>query len=245
MSGPLPPLDGEGERPRCWTDQNQSDRVRTPRTLQPVTVLDLLPPHLLVSGLTRLIATFLSEVALGLARFRRGGLYFNAPATESLSILNQLARLLRFTLLMAACVLDLPAGRLRHATRPRAAAKTWRPPDARFRLFPAYRISSEGEDPRPVPKGFAGAARDPILIAERKRALLARVLADPAPFVESMARRLPRQLMVIGWRPPKRPPRRHRDLAETIATAWREAWFQLREFRRRTRDSADPQASAT
>ena len=51
-----------------------------------------------------------------------------------------------------------------------------------------------------------------------------------------MARRLPTQLMVFGWRPPKRPPPvDRRDFWEELLTAFHEARYVLAAFRRRTR----------
>jgi hypothetical protein len=43
--------------------------------------------------------------------------------------------------------------------------------------------------------------------------------------------------VVIAWRPPKRPPPTHRrQYWDDLMEGWREAWFQLGEWRRRRRD---------
>ena len=104
-----------------------------------------------------------------------------------------------------------------------------------FRLFPRYRVVTANAAPGVRPVAFA-APRDRFRTAQRKLDALTRALADPMPFVRRMARRLPMQLMVFGWRPPKRPPPTlRRDFWEELLTAFHEARHVLGEFRRRTR----------
>ena len=71
--------------------------------------------------------------------------------------------------------------------------------------------------------------------AQRKLDALAAALFDPLPRIRRIARRLPTALMVIGWRPPKRPPPAdRREYWEELVELWTEARYALSQYRRRT-----------
>lgn len=128
---------------------------------------------------------------------------------------------------------------------PARRARAIQPPSASFALFPRYRVTSAEGPPGPLPAALHTASRDPFITVQRKLDLLARVLANPKPWLMRMARRLPRRLMVIGWRPPKRLPSGPvREILEETLSARREARFQLEDFRRRTRNSEEGPTSA-
>ncbi|MDX2234778.1 MAG: hypothetical protein NW200_09790 [Hyphomonadaceae bacterium] len=194
----------------------------------------------LPSGLRHIVNDLIVAVRIGLRRFWRGGEYANAPASESLTMIHRLSRILRWAFVILAVHLELAPHRPR---APRAGRTTRRTPLRRpvFPLFPRYRIVTAGAAPGPVPAGFARAGlRDRMLTVQRKLDALARALADPMPFVRRMARRLPTQLMVFGWRPPKRPPPTdRRDFWDELLEAFYEARHALSEFRRRTRAIGD------
>lgn len=200
-----------------------------------MTVFDILP-----SGPARLVGIYLDLVATGVSRFGRGRAWFSAPAGQALSILRALTRLMRFALLICACFAPPPIPRAQTnggSRRTRTARRM------SFPLFPAFSVS-EVRDDAPGVAPPAG-VRDPWRAVADRLAMLSRVLADPAPVVARMTQRLPRQLMVIGWRPPKVKPRGPlREIHETLEEAWGEAWHQLREFRRRTREREACPASA-
>lgn len=197
----------------------------------------------LASGLRRIVDDLFVAVRLGVRRFWRGGEYANAPAGESIALLNRLARILRWAFVILATQIEMKpgtAGALSGKRRP-GGAPAVRPP--RFPLFPRYRIVTDGAPPGMRPAAF-DAPRDRIRAVQRKLDALTRALADPMPFIRRMARRLPTQLMVFGWRPPKRPPpTQRRDFWEELNTAFREARHTLGDFRRRTRDIATATAS--
>jgi hypothetical protein len=112
-----------------------------------------------------------------------------------------------------------------------------------LRLFARWRIVDADAPSALQPAAFARAVRDPVLTVQRRRDALLRALATLPTLAKRLARRLPRTLLVIGWRPPKRPPpRRRRDFWDELLDGWREARLALSDWRRRTRDSA-PQAS--
>jgi hypothetical protein len=191
----------------------------------------------LPSGVRRIAEMLMDAVRRGMERCARDDAGANADTGARLSLLNQITRLLRWAFIIAATWIDLPAA------KPRTPRRIPRPQRVRlarpaFRLFPRYRVTYDGSAAHPNP--FARAERDPVLIAQRKLDALTRAFADPLPCIRRVARRLPTQLMVIGWRPPRRPPptwRRH-CWAEQIE-GWREAWFQLRAWRRRMRDMSE------
>jgi hypothetical protein len=178
-----------------------------------------------------------AAVRLGMRRFWRGGDYVNAPAGESLVLLGRLARILRWAFVILAAHLEL-APRTERTAGPSPAdrAPAVRLPRPSFPLFARFRIVAAGAPAGAAPAGFA-APRDRVLIAQRKLDALTRALNNPMPFIRRMARRLPTQLMVFGWRPPKRPPpTSRRDFWDELLTAFHEARHVLVDFRRRTRD---------
>jgi hypothetical protein len=199
-----------------------------------MTVAEIIP----AAGLRRVVASLLETVRIGVRRFWPGGLYANASTGESTSLLNGLTRLLRLALLIAATQLTLAPARTRMKSTPRR--HTYRPPQACLRLFPAMGVRYADAPKGPPPKALLNAGRDAVLIAERKRATLLRVLADPFPVIRRIARRLPHQLVVFGWRPPKRRPARwSAEFWDQAVEAWREAHFQIRAWRRRTWNMAE------
>ena len=187
----------------------------------------------LATGLRHIVDTAIGAVRLGVRGFWRGGAHANAPAGEAVSLLNRLMRLLRFVFVILAVHLDIAPTRKRTGVRratPRVAVR--RPV---FPLFASYRVQ-DGVAPKGVAVPAFARPRDRFLTARRKLDALTRALADPMPFVRRMARRLPTQLMVFGWRPPKRPPpARRRACWEELVTVFAEANYQLGEWRRRTR----------
>jgi hypothetical protein len=191
------------------------------------------------SGVRRVVLGLLESVRIGVRSFWRGGDHANAPARRAHGILNRLARLLRLAILIAAAQLTLAPTKARTTLRI-SRPHTWRPPKARFRVFARYRVTYDDTPAQPQPEAFAHAERDPVLSAERKRAAILDVLADPASIVRRIARRLPTRLMVFGWRPPKRrPPHWPVDFWHELRDAYHEARYQIREFRRRMRDMAE------
>ena len=179
----------------------------------------------------------IGEVRIGVRRFWRGGLYANAPAGQAISLLNRLMRLLRFVFVILATHIELKPLRARKPVARRQRRISLHKP--RFPLFPRYCIRNADAPRHAQPKAFA-APRDRFLTAQRKLDALTRALADPMPLIRRIARKLPTQLMVIGWRPPKRPPPTdRRDFHESLVWTCREAWFHLHAWRRRTRDMRD------
>jgi hypothetical protein len=193
-------------------------------------VSDILP-----SGLKLVVDLLIGAVRIGVRRFGRGGAGANAPAGEATMLLGRLVRILRFAFVILAVHLTLPA--LRAQARPSRAAPRPSVRRASFPLFPPpFRIDDVDRPRAPMPAALARATRDRMLTTQRKLDVLTRALADPMRLVRRMARRLPTQLMVIGWRPPKRPPPgRRREFWEELVEGWREARFQLGEWRRRRR----------
>jgi hypothetical protein len=188
------------------------------------------------SGVRRIADMLYDAVRRGLWGFARRGDHANAPAGERLSLLNRLARILRFAFLLAATCIDIAPARPRASAgrAPRMAA----PRRAAFRILPRYRVAYVSDAKRSQPAAFARAGRDSFLIAQRKRDALLRALENPLPCIRRLARRLPTALAVIGWRPPKRPPPvAQRQYWDELVEGWREAWFRLRAWRRRSRDS--------
>jgi len=194
------------------------------------TARDILPP----SGLSRLVDLTLDEVWIGVRRFWRGGPYANAPAGRAVSLLDRLMRIVRFVFVILAVHMDLKPVRPRTTIARRSRRVRLQRPV--FPLFPRYAIRNADAPKGAQPKAFAG-PRDRFLTARRKLEALTRALSDPMPLIRRMARRLPTQLMVIGWRPPKRPPPTdRRDFWDSLIPIYREAWFHLHAWRRRTRD---------
>lgn len=192
----------------------------------------------LPSGVRRLFDMALEAVLHGVRRFRRGDA--NATAVQALTLLRRLTRLLRFAFVLAATWLPpLPPTRARNGvTRKRAAVVLRRPC---FQLLPPYRVVTVNlhARKRAQPAALARAERDPVRSAQRKLDALAAALFDPMPRIRRIARKLPTALMVIGWRPPKRPPPTdRRDYWEELVMLYREARFALSEWRRRTRAAA-------
>jgi hypothetical protein len=201
--------------------------------LAPMTIVaDILPGP----GLPHHLEFLVETVRLGVRRFWRGGMHANAPVTEQTMLLNRLMRVLRWVYLILAANLELAPARPRAKKFRRAR---WRPHRAPFPLFARYVIRYDDTPKRPVPAGLARAAKQPrdrIRTVERKLDALARALANPLPIIRRMARRLPTQLMVFGWRPPKRPPPTDkREYFEDITWIYREACHQLSLYRRRRR----------
>jgi hypothetical protein len=202
-------------------------------------VLESIP---LPSGVRRTVGMLLDAVRRGLLHFHGRGDHANAGAGERFTLLNQLSRILRFALLIAATWVELPPARAR-TPRPALRTRVVRLARPAFRLFPRYAIRYDDTPRAPQPAAFARAERDRFLVAQRKLEALARAYVDPLPLIRRMARRLPTQLMVIGWRPPRRPPPTdRRPYWEELIEGWREAWHQLRAWRERRR--ADMAASA-
>jgi hypothetical protein len=199
-------------------------------------VADILPGP----GLPHHLAFLVEMVRLGVRQFWRGGMHANAPVTQQTTLLNRLMRVLRWVYLILAANLALPPLRTR-LRRPRRRAR-WRPPTAAFPLFARYVVRFDTSPTLAAPAGLARAAsapRDRLRTVERKLDALARALANPMPIIRRMARRLPTQLMVFGWRPPKRPPPTdRREYHEELIWIYREACHQLSLYRRRRRDIA-------
>ncbi len=194
------------------------------------TMSSILPP----SGLSRIVDLTVDSVRAGVRQFWRGA-HANAPAGRSLSLLNRLIRIVRFVFVILAVHIELAPQRPRKAAAKRSSLVHLRKPA--FPLFPRYTIRNADAPKQPHPAAFARAERDPILTVERKLAALTRALNDPLPLIRRMARRLPTQLMVFGWRPPKRPPPTHRRAYwDELIEVFREAKFHLSEWRRRRRD---------
>jgi hypothetical protein len=111
---------------------------------------------------------------------------------------------------------------------------------APFPLFARFKLVDDDGPNRPQPARLRHAVRDPSLTVQRKIDALTRALADPMAIVRRMARRLPTQLMVFGWRPPKRPPPTDKRLyCDELLWIFVEARHQLCAFRRRTRAIAE------
>ena len=188
----------------------------------------------LPSGVRRLFDLALQTVLIGVQRFRRGDA--NATAAEALTLLRRLTRLLRFAFVLAATWLPpmtaTPARQRAARTHPAVA-----PRRTYFQLLPRFRVVTidPGAGKRPQPAPFATAERDAMRSAQRKLDALAVALFDPLPRIRRIARRLPTALMVIGWRPPKRPPPTdRRDYWEELVELWAEARYALSQYRRRS-----------
>ncbi len=190
----------------------------------------------LPSGLRRIVDNAIEAAWLGVRGFWRGGDYANAPAGHATTLLDRLMRIVRWAFVILTVHLDLPPSRARASQGRRT--RSWRPRRPAFPSFARYRVVSDNAPKGAFPAAFARAAqRDRFLTAQRKLEALTRALADPMPFIRRMARRLPTQLMVFGWRPPKRPPPTdRRDFFEDLVAVFREAKFALSEWRRRRRD---------
>lgn len=194
---------------------------------------DILGPQ----GIGRILDVTIGELWLGVRRFWRGGEYANAPAGQSIALLNRMMRVLRFVFLILATHVKLAPARPRTGGGKRARCVRMREPV--FRIFPRYRLRYDDTPKHAQPKAFAG-PHDRFLIARRKLDALTRALSSPMPFIRRMARRLPAQLMVIGWRPPKRPPPTHRRAFwDELIESYQEAWFHLHAYWRRTRESRE------
>ncbi|MDX2232982.1 MAG: hypothetical protein NW200_00660 [Hyphomonadaceae bacterium] len=198
----------------------------------------------LPSGVRRIADLLLDAARRGVVSLWGRGAHANAPAGEKRALLQRLTRILRFAFLLYAVWMETPPPH-QHPRAPRlrrTAPRGYRPRRACFRIFPRYRIliddgSRDAGERRPVPPALARAARDPVLAAQRARDALLRALEDPLAYIRRIARRLPTQLMVIGWRPPKRPPPTDRPAYwDDLIDGWREAVHQLRDWRRRRRD---------
>lgn len=189
----------------------------------------------LPSGVRRLFDLAMETVLSGVRRFRRGDA--NATAAEALTLLRRLTRLLRFAFVLAATWLPaLPPVRRWVSARKAPRIMLRRPS---FQLFPAYRIVTVDGHARAQPAAFARAVRDPVLSAQRKLDALAAALFNPITYIRRIARGLPTRLLVIGWRPPKRPPPTHRrDYWEELVSLWSEAKYAVSQWRRRTAAAA-------
>ena len=195
---------------------------------------DIMP----ASGLSRIVDGLMEAVACGLRSLRRGGAHWNAPASMSLALLNRLALILRCAFVILALHIQVKPLRPRPEQAWRPRVRPFR--RAGFQLFARpFRLRDADAAKRPLPPSLARAVRDPYQAVLRKSEALARALSNPLPLLRRMARRLPTQLMVFGWRPPRRPPRRHRDAYEYLLEGWREARFALGEWRRRRRDNGE------
>ncbi len=189
----------------------------------------------LPSGVRRLVDFAIETVRSGVRRFRRGDA--NATAAEALTLLRRLTRLLRYTFVLSATWLP-PVEPARVRTRA-TTSHTRRPTPSRrpaFQILPPYRVVIVDPDApkRAQPAALACAERDPMRSAQRTLDALATALFDPMPRIRRIARKLRTALMVIGWRPPKRPPPTHRrDYWEELVDLRAEAVFALREWRRR------------
>lgn len=206
-----------------------------------MTVADIPLP----SGLRLIVDVLLGTVASALRGFRRGGAFANRPPWTSLAILRRLTRIVRYAFLIIATQIEIAPCKARGRSARRTRGTTaFRQPA--FRLFPRYRVTTLDDENSSAPSPFANTPRDPFLSAERQCAALRRALETPLPLIRRMARRLPTQLMVFGWRPPKRPPPYdQREFWEEMLTGHREARFQVRDFRRRRLDIATQGASAS
>lgn len=202
--------------------------------LSPMTVArDILGPQ----GLGGILDGTIESLWLGVRHFWRGGRYANAPAGEAIALLNRMMRLLRFVFVILATRVTLKPLRPSTADARRAQSLRLRKPV--FRLFPRYCVRYDDAPKGVRPKAFA-VPHDRFVTARRKLDALPRALSHPMPFIRRMARKLPTQLMVIGWRPPKRPPPTHRrEFWEELVESYHEAWFHLRAWRRRTHASRD------
>ncbi len=191
----------------------------------------------LPSGLRRLVDDLLVAVRAGVRGFRRGA-HANAPSGEAVSLLRRLTQIVRFAFLILTVHMT-PAPVRAHTSRPATARRAQLPKPA-FRLFPRYRVVGDDAPPHAQPAALAAAEpHDRILRMQRKLDALTRALSDAARIIARMARRLPAQLMVIGWRPPKRPPPTAQRLYwEEVCLACAEARAAVSAWRRRTRDTA-------
>lgn len=191
----------------------------------------------LPSGVRRIADMLFDAARRGVFGLWGRGPHANAPAGEKRALLNRLARILRYAFLMYAVWIETPPSRPRAPGVRAKAPRAFRPYRASFSVFPPYSVRCDDGVKRPPPAAFVNAVRDPVLAAQRKRDALLRAIENPMVHIRRIARRLPTQLMVIGARPPKRPPPTdRRQYWEELEEGWREAWFQLREWRRRRRD---------
>lgn len=197
----------------------------------------------LASGLQHLVDCLIEAVWSGVRGIRAGGRY--AGSSLALCVLNRLTRIVRFVFLIVATQIELEPARRCVRTGVRAA-RTAHADRAPFRIFPPRRSIFLNEDPAPTPAAFAGASRDLARIVDRKRCALLAALQRPLPHIRRMARRLETQLTVFGWFPPRHaPPPARREFSEEEESAFREAWHQVRTWRRRRFNMATQGASAS
>ena len=185
----------------------------------------------LPSGLRRLVDDLMGVVLGGVRRFWRGG--DNAPVGDAMTLLTRLTRILRCAFVLFAVHLEIAP--MRSRTKRVRVAPPKGPRPSCFALFPRYRIIYDDTPKAPQPQAFAACPRDRVLTMRRKLDALTHALADPMTYIRRMARRLPTQLMVFGWRPPKRPPPMAlRDYWEELLNSYTEARHALGNWRRRT-----------
>ena len=215
------------QHPRTFFTQSIRRHFTRPHTPRMKTTADIPLP----SGLRRLVDDLMGVVRAGVRRFWRGG--DNVPVGETMTLLTRLTRILRCAFVLFAVHLEIAPARVRAKRARGAQCKGPRP--SRFALFPRYRITWDDTPKALQPQAFAAHTRDRVLALRRKLDALTRALADPMTYIRRMARRLSTQLMVFGWRPPRRPPPvALRDYWEELLHGYGEARHALGNWRRRT-----------
>jgi hypothetical protein len=171
---------------------------------------------------------------IGVRQLWRGRADSNAPTGATTTLLNRLARILRYTLVIAATLTDIAPARQR-SPRPGRARQLFRLRRPTLRIFTRH-VARDAAAPASAQPLVFQTPRDPYLIAQRKLEALTRALDDSARIVRRIARRLPTQLTVLVWRPPKRPPPTlQRDWWDELITAWAELRHRLTAHHRRMR----------
>lgn len=107
-----------------------------------------------------------------------------------------------------------------------------------FRILRAHRADiQDAEAPRaPAPAQFVNAHRDQLHTVQRHIAALRHALAEPMPLVRRLARRLRDCLVILPWRPPRRP--RDRTHWGELVSTWQEAHWTLGRVRRGELDTS-------
>lgn len=191
-------------------------------------------------GLARIVDLALESataIVLGLRRALSGGF----DLTHARRMVRRMELIVRFALLIYAVnMTPTPGRRGLHppARRLQTLGPQLHPRPARFAFTRGWRRSWRYDDEpvRPAPDAFAAAAGDPVAALRRRLEALAGVLANPAPLARRIARRVRREIIVAGWRPPKHPPPpAQREGHEELVSIFTEARFQLSEARRQWR----------
>lgn len=188
----------------------------------------------------RLVDLLLESVGRGLRGLRRR---YGAPdemrrsnadafadLAQALAIVRRLGRMLRYVLLILA--LEAPTTPARHRCTSTSQTPPPPPPHTRAPRFvlatPCAAVRGAGH---PQPAHLAQAARPRLQTLARHVAALTHALRNTMPLVRRLARRLAGKLVVLQWRPPKRPPR-FRVFWEEMVAAYEHAAWSLRRKRR-------------